>query len=333
VSDRQNDKDDWSSDSASLFRAARRAHDPTPLERARLDAVLTRIQAGSTGASPEASGPPISARGVTPEMLRQVAKLSLAILCVAVVSIAVMRVNRQPSKPTPTEQPAPRAVASSPTPIAIPPAPVPSAERGESPQAPEARDEGESQSRSHWRRVRAQAAKQRSTRMSVASVPEASDSAIGEGTPGVTSRPNDAPQSDRSKPAAAVRAATSLGAGAAQRTASFESGTHAEMTPAARIADPQSSREAHSELALLKRMQAALREGDFSTALASCAEHEQRWPHGTFEMEREGVRAIASCGANTADAPQRAKGFLAAHPHAPVAMRVRSACTSYLPRR
>jgi hypothetical protein len=85
-----------------------------------------------------------------------------------------------------------------------------------------------------------------------------------------------------------------------------------------------------TELTVLKRMQAALRAGEFTTALTLCAEHERRWPHGTFELEREGVHAIASCSLSTDDALSLAKRFLSSHPHASLAMRVSSACRKQL---
>jgi hypothetical protein len=333
VSNRQNDKDGWSSDSASLFRAARRAHDPTALERARLDAVLARIQAGHADVSKAASGAPIAARGVTAAVLRQVAKVSLAVVCVAVVSLVVLRANRQASRPAPSEQPAPTATTTSPMPDALPPAPSPSAERRELARTPEARERGESHSRSQRRQERANAAKQRASKLDVASVAEADVSAAGDGFTGVTAPPNDAPQDGRSGPEAAANANPTTAGGVAQRANSFESNPRAEEIPAARTVDPQPSQKGNSELAMLKRMQAALREADFSTALALCGEHQQRWPHGAFELEREGVRAIAACGADSAGASRRAKAFLAAHPHAPVAMRVSSACASQLTKR
>jgi hypothetical protein len=101
--------------------------------------------------------------------------------------------------------------------------------------------------------------------------------------------------------------------------------------PVARKTNPPPT-AAPTELALLKRMHAELREANFSTVLSLCAEHERRWPHGELELEREGVRAIASCGANVGEAQRLASQYLKGHPHAPLAMRVRSACTSQLPK-
>jgi hypothetical protein len=80
----------------------------------------------------------------------------------------------------------------------------------------------------------------------------------------------------------------------------------------------------------MKRMQGALRSGSYSTVLALCAEHARRWPHGVFEVEREGARAIASCGEGSGDAASRANTFLSAHPNVPVAMRVNAACAVQL---
>jgi hypothetical protein len=127
-------------------------------------------------------------------------------------------------------------------------------------------------------------------------------------------------------PAAATRQSS-------PRAASFESKPQeAAVAPAAHQVQPPSLQVPPTELALLKRMHAALREADYSIVMALCAEHERRWPHGVFELEREGVRAIAACAANSDDAMPRAKRFLAAHPHAPIAMRVSSACVARLPR-
>ncbi len=84
---------------------------------------------------------------------------------------------------------------------------------------------------------------------------------------------------------------------------------------------------------MMKRIQGALRDADFSKALALCAEHARRWPDGVFEHEREGVRAIASCGMRSDDAALRAQRFLTMHPDAPVALRVSAACARQLTKR
>jgi hypothetical protein len=81
---------------------------------------------------------------------------------------------------------------------------------------------------------------------------------------------------------------------------------------------------------LVERMHGALRKRDFSAALALCMEHERRWSHGEFELEREGVRAIAGCAERSGESGQRAQRYLDQHPRAPLAMRVRAACAPQL---
>jgi hypothetical protein len=80
------------------------------------------------------------------------------------------------------------------------------------------------------------------------------------------------------------------------------------------------------ELAFVHRIQAALVADAPTKALAMCAEHEQRWPHGTFVQEREGLRAIAACQAGSRDAVELAHGFFSKFPRAPLTGRVRDAC-------
>ena len=74
------------------------------------------------------------------------------------------------------------------------------------------------------------------------------------------------------------------------------------------------------------RTNAAVRESGPQRVLALCAEHERRWPHGIFEQEREGTRAIAWCNAKSTGADARARAFLASYPRAAIAARVREEC-------
>jgi hypothetical protein len=328
------DNDDWSNDSASLFREARRAHDPTPAESARLAAVLTRVQAANAEASmAENRGADIAARGVTSAVRRQVASVSLGIVCIAAASFAFMRLNRHPSEPARSARPIPNAVASTPPPIAVQPAPVlPNGELSTSAQTSAARDEAQLRPRSQRRRSRAIAERQQSSRIETASVPEASSAAPLDSSASVTVPKNGAAAQERSGSGSTVKAAAAIQQ-AAPRATSSESGSQEAVTAAARKADPALPQAAPTELALMKRIQHALRDADFSTVLALCVEHARRWPHGVFELEREGVRAIAACGGNSDDAALQANRFLKAHPHAPVAMRVSTACAAHLIKR
>jgi hypothetical protein len=97
--------------------------------------------------------------------------------------------------------------------------------------------------------------------------------------------------------------------------------------PAVATLDPSDPR---AEIAFVRRIQAALRDANPRKALAMCAEHERRWPRGTFTQERDGLRAIASCRSDARDAPTRARDFFAAYPRGPLASQVRDACAMQL---
>jgi hypothetical protein len=125
----------------------------------------------------------------------------------------------------------------------------------------------------------------------------------------------------------------------ASATASSRSVSVAQTSPtppepaapaASELAHDDQLDDARAELALVKRIHLALRNGKPAEALALCAEHERRWPHGTFSQEREGVRAIVSCESRSSDAAPRAGAFLAKYPRATLAPRVTAACASQL---
>jgi hypothetical protein len=327
----RNDNDDWSNDSASLFRGARGAHDPTQAESARLEAVFARIQAGKAEPSFAVNrGADIVARGATSAMLRQIASASIGVVCIAAASFAFIRLNRQPSEPAHTAKLTSDAVVHAPPSIAMQPAPIQSGELNSSAQRSEAREEVRSRPRSQRHRSRGTVETQRRSVNERASAPEAPSSAPHDTT--VTLPENDATRHERSEPASTVKAAAKVQQ-VAPRATSSNSDSPEPATPASREAAPMLPEVAPTELAIMKRIHGALRDADFSTVLTLCAEHARRWPHGVFELEREGVRAIASCGGNSDDAAVRAKRFLTAHPHAPVAMRVNTACAAQLKKR
>lgn len=89
------------------------------------------------------------------------------------------------------------------------------------------------------------------------------------------------------------------------------------------VPDPSDPR---AELVFVRRIQSAMIDEEAQDVLELCAEHERRWPHGTFVQERDGLRAIASCESSARDATARAKQFVAAYPRGPLAPRVRKAC-------
>jgi hypothetical protein len=100
--------------------------------------------------------------------------------------------------------------------------------------------------------------------------------------------------------------------------------------PDAPAESAENTADARAELAFVARINAAVRESTPQTVLALCAEHERRWPHGIFEQEREGTRAIASCSSKSPGAGARARAFLANYPRAAIAARVREECAPLL---
>src|SRR5262245_48159779 len=89
---RRDDQDDWSEHSASLFRDARRAHDPTLAESARLAAVLTRIQSTKPDAqSGEHHASNSWSRAATSTGLWKVANGALGVVGIAAAAFAFIR--------------------------------------------------------------------------------------------------------------------------------------------------------------------------------------------------------------------------------------------------
>jgi hypothetical protein len=99
----------------------------------------------------------------------------------------------------------------------------------------------------------------------------------------------------------------------------------ASRRPISVAADPHDDSIA-AELALLDAAEAALDAGDDRGALALTATHGQRHPDGQLALERDAIAAAAACGLGLPDAPRRAAAFLAAHPRAAAAAKVRARC-------
>jgi hypothetical protein len=96
--------------------------------------------------------------------------------------------------------------------------------------------------------------------------------------------------------------------------------------------DPSPSSDAPAstiaaEARLLTKAQQALASSP-RRALALLDEHAQRFPSGAMALEREALRAIASCDAGLADAPARARALLARPDVSSYAARIRRACES-----
>ena len=100
-------------------------------------------------------------------------------------------------------------------------------------------------------------------------------------------------------------------------------GSHAAPRTAASSAD-----DLDGELVLLTQAQRALEHGDPTTALAALAQHRREHPKGALSLEREGLRAVASCDAKRPDGKVLAERFVGRNPSSPLVARVRAACLS-----
>jgi hypothetical protein len=81
------------------------------------------------------------------------------------------------------------------------------------------------------------------------------------------------------------------------------------------------------EIAVLERARIALGQDDPQSALRILAEHERRFGHGTLVEERKVLRIVALCsGSDATLGREEARTFLASHPTAALAARIRSAC-------
>ena len=326
------DQADWSNGSALLFRDARRAHDPTPAETARLAVVLERIKAQNAASALTAKR---AADVVTPavrassHVLRQIAGVSLGGACIAAGVYAYVHFNQQPADPARNDKPVFPAIASAPPPsTAQPIAAHPRNQAGPSARPTAARDETQARSRSQRRRTHAPAERQRASRSAPVSASNTANAAPAEDATTLTAPQFSAAAHDRPELRSTLKAVAQN-----QSAKPFESEPQHTEAGAADRPPALPPAAAATELAMMKRMQGALRDADFSMALALCAEHARRWPHGVFQLEREGVRAIAACSENTDDAAPRARSFLLAHPQTPVAMRVSAACATQLKQR
>jgi hypothetical protein len=84
-----------------------------------------------------------------------------------------------------------------------------------------------------------------------------------------------------------------------------------------------------AETALVADAQAAIRRGDFATALAKLDAHATSFPNGVLTEERLAARVVALCGLDREyDAKALARSFLARYPTSPLASRVRSSCAA-----
>jgi hypothetical protein len=82
----------------------------------------------------------------------------------------------------------------------------------------------------------------------------------------------------------------------------------------------------NEELALLRRVERALRNGDPALALALLGELDERFPESRLVEERQAAKLMAHCRQGSADAVARAHAFLHDSPASVYRQRVQSAC-------
>jgi hypothetical protein len=80
------------------------------------------------------------------------------------------------------------------------------------------------------------------------------------------------------------------------------------------------------ELALLRRVERALRNADPALALALLAELDERFPDSRLVEERQAARLLADCRLGNGNASARARAFLSDHPASVYRQRVQLAC-------
>ena len=322
MSKRESDDRDWSQASDSLFRASRGDHDPTANDRARVRLALARRLARGVPPTTDGGGRAGATKALRGATIGNVAKLSLGVACVAAGVFAFTREDDRriagpeanqlaaPAQPTSVSRPAAPLEFATPAPVASP----------------------------SWHTMDSVSARSasRRARMDTATVSEerqeskqGARSGVPLGAQRSSAMKGARPESDTSaRSESPVPTASSRSASTAQNDP-----VPNEPAPSVTSPDPEHDDrldDARAELALVKRIHLAMRNGNPGDALALCAEHERRWPHGTFALERDGVRAIASCESGSSEAGRRARAFLAKYPHATLAPRVTAACASQL---
>jgi hypothetical protein len=334
VSNSQKDRGDWSSRSESLFQAARADHDATASDRQRVAAALARRLPGGAATTLTLDGDAqvVAHKQVSGFTLANVAKLTVGVSLVVVSTLGIMRAADEPAEQPRTVPLATQASAPSDT---VPEvrvseaAPTVAATSIERPRVVEPEDDRPQRTPSRAPRARSASGKQSASAQAATarerSTLAAANPAFAKG-----------PASTEAAPAPSNSKVSTVAASARTESAALSQPSPAERPGSTTVqakAEPtriDESVDARAELALVERIHAAMRASKPSAALALCAEHERRWPHGTFAQERDAVRAIASCDTKSTQAESRARAFLAAHPRAPLAPRVATACSAAL---
>ena len=336
--------DDWSSESEALFRATRFDHAPCAADHERVRRALAQRLSDTPALDTGANG----ARHWTASLSRLL-KIGVGVTLVAAGGIAAKQMSdarrsRSELAPvqavSPTLNPDPPPSAATPQLEAVPAAASRDAEAE--------RSDGKIQSKTA-RVVQARAATKQSrprakAQAFTAALGSEKESEKEQPTPtrGAEAAQGTAEPSPFMQPIAATAsgemslagddhaakarvAATSPTGRNEAISASPATGSRTPVAAAATKPRPRVA-DARAELVLVRKMQAAMLEAEPEHVLALCAEHEQRWPHGTFVQEREGLRAIALCKLEAKHSLRQARDFLERYPRTPLGARVREAC-------
>jgi hypothetical protein len=326
MSDRLSDSGDWSSQSEALFRSARGDHAPTADDRARVRSALAQRLAAASNVATAGSAAP--SEGVHEHASRaalgKLLKIGAGVACVMAGTFAWVH-EHESSRPAVRTPAAVQPTAAGAKPEQPTPAPTLSTQDA----ATTTHDEPVVVSHSDGTPTTRVVARRTRTRSTAAKL-SAALRAPAQSEPKVAAADSAArePQALTSDSSAA----TSSSAAARNTVSEPEPAPRAAAQPSpARVvpAEPDAADE-RAELAFVARINAALLGSKLRTVLALCTEHERRWPHGAFVQEREGLRAIASCGSGAMGAAAQARTFLASYPRAPLASRVREACVRQL---
>jgi hypothetical protein len=82
------------------------------------------------------------------------------------------------------------------------------------------------------------------------------------------------------------------------------------------------------EAAQVRRIRELLDGGDAKAALAACDAGDREFARGVFALERDGLRTLAALALDRPSARADAEAYLASHPRAPLARKIRDAVAS-----
>lgn len=148
-------------------------------------------------------------------------------------------------------------------------------------------------------------------------------------------RPLPAPPVRATPPAAPVPLESASAVGAGQRASRNERGSRAARSVEAknppRVAAPPEADGLAREVALLQRVERAIRAEEGELALALLQEHEQSYPASTLREERAAARVLAACVARQGSEPSAraradAQRYLGERASSVYADRVRTLC-------